>query len=191
MVSATNNFPHSFYSLIWNSLFVLFVLFVICSFFCLFFFFHSFSLLSFHHSLYTALFSLCPFGLLLPTALCNVNFRNTYLRILKCQWSVKDTRAKRAAANLDAQQGHRYQSHLKHQQLRHQAKRQQGQYLSSLADRSSDSTSLRVVTDVETDCNKCPTEGEASRGSVESKSDRVTSKEVPSLARKKKLSKKM
>ena len=36
-------------------------------------------------------------------ALCNVNFRNTYIRILKCQWTLKGTRAKRAAANLEAQ----------------------------------------------------------------------------------------
>lgn len=143
---------------------------------------------------HTLIFSSFHFSFLLfsSIALCNVNFRNTYLRILKCQWSVKDTRAKRAAANLDAQQGHRYQSHLKHQQLRHQAKRHQGQYLSSLADRSSDSTSLRVVTDQETEtCNKCLVEEETTQPSVESKSDRVTSKEVPSLARKKKLSKKM
>ena len=36
-------------------------------------------------------------------ALCNVNFRNTYIRILKCQWTLRGSRAKRAAANLDAQ----------------------------------------------------------------------------------------
>ena len=39
-------------------------------------------------------------------ALCNVNFRNTYLRILRCQWTLRGTRAKRAAANLEAQFTH-------------------------------------------------------------------------------------
>ena len=35
-------------------------------------------------------------------ALCNVNFRNTYLRVLRCQWTLSGERAKRAAANLEA-----------------------------------------------------------------------------------------
>ena len=68
--------------------------------------------------------------------------------------------------------------------------------MSSLADRSTDSTSLRVATDVEIDCNVKFAASESNEGtssrSVESKTfDRVTSKEVLSLGRKKKLSKKM